>query len=582
MNTQANPIGIPVIRTTQALESLRDSGHSLPTALGEPTDNSIESGANCIHIRMDDGVNHRGKKHVHRIAIADDGCGMNSDVLQHYLVLGFSTRYMRKDTIGKYGVGAKLAALNFAQRIDVWSRDNATGPWLHVFFDLRKAVDDEKNDKEARILPPDQEPVPDCLKDLLPEGTGTLVVWSDMDRLEEGRMAPSFEDLRNEVEKEISRIFRAFINGGITIKVNTKTLLPHDPLFLMEKTWADSVLRKELSRAANKDEKAPKEIKDHYPATIITEKEVVSIGGAEATLTVTVYPAEVLRKRGSGGDDLAKKLRVPDNQGCISFMRLDREVSYTTVPRIFPRGVEDADRFIGIEVTFKPELDVFFGVRNVKRGVEPHGELRDKIRKLLTKHLKTARKVIDEAWGKAAEAERANQGEHAAVTTAAKDVNRLMPKGRATIPLNKEEEQRILEDLAVDVVGRENETDKQKYLEKIKDMPFVVESGDWPGNMFIDVKHISNKVIIRLNTRHRFYREMWEPLKDIAQRDGGNVSGDEAVKAARRTIEALTLLLIAYGKAESMDDDPQSRYSDLTMYWGQFLDTLMTKVKGVI
>ena len=157
-----------------------------------------------------------------------------------------------------------------------------------------------------------------------------------------------------------------------------------------------------------------------------------------------------------------------------------------------------------------------------------------------------------------------------------------MPKGRVALPPSKEEEQRILEDLAVDVVGRENEADKQKYLENIKDLPVVVESVDWPGNMFIDVKHISNKVIIRLNTRHRFYREMWEPLKDISQRDAGNVSGDEAVKAARRTIEALTLLLIAYGKAESMNEDPIQQYSDLKMFWGQFLDTMMTKVKGVI
>lgn len=76
----------------------------------------------------------------------------------------------------------------------------------------------------------------------------------------------------------------------------------------------------------------------------------------------------------------------------------------------------------------------------------------------------------------------------------------------------------------------------------------VCDSVDFPGNMFIDVKHIAGQVIIRLNTRHRFYREMWEPLKDIAQRDAGTVSGEEAVKAARRTIEALSLLIIAYGK----------------------------------
>ena len=51
-----------------------------------------------------------------------------------------------------------------------------------------------------------------------------------------------------------------------------------------------------------------------------------------------------------GGDKLAHNLRVPENEGCLSFVRLNREVSYTTVPRIFGRAVSDKDRFIGIEV----------------------------------------------------------------------------------------------------------------------------------------------------------------------------------------------------------------------------------------
>ena len=58
------------------------------------------------------------------------------------------------------------------------------------------------------------------------------------------------------------------------------------------------------------------------------------------------------------GDEFAHRLRVPENKGRISFLRLDREINYNNVPRIFPRGVEDSDRYIGIEVSFTPELDV--------------------------------------------------------------------------------------------------------------------------------------------------------------------------------------------------------------------------------
>jgi hypothetical protein len=93
---------------------------------------------------------------------------------------------------------------------------------------------------------------------------------------------------------------------------------------------------------------------------------------------------------------------------------------------------------------------------------------------------------------------------------------------------------------------------------------------------------VAEKVVIRLNTRHRFYREMWEPIRSIAERLPGSVSGDEAVRTARRTIEALTLMVIAYGKAESLDDNPHERYMELRNYWGQFLDSLMGRVKDVL
>jgi hypothetical protein len=46
--------------------------------------------------------------------------------------------------------------------------------------------------------------------------------------------------------------------------------------------------------------------------------------------------------------------------------------------------------------------------------------------------------------------------------------------------------------------------------------PFVVELGDFPGKQFMDIQHVNGQVIIRLSIRHRFYRETWEPLKEIA------------------------------------------------------------------
>lgn len=564
---------IPVIQTGQALQSLRDSGHSLPTAVGEPIDNSLEAGAHNVWVRLDEELHVRGKPHVHRIIIADDGRGMDLDTLHHYLVLGFSTRYMCKDTIGKYGVGAKLAALNFGRRIDVWSRTSAEDVWMHAYFDLDDAIEGEKRGETVGVDAPQATPIPEYCRDLMPKETGTVVVWSRVDRLEEGRLAQNFNELRLELEKELSRMFRYFIEGGIRIHVNKTPLLPNDPLMLMESSWADFVLNRDLKGKGKAKEK-PR----HFPATEIC-RQPLPIGGSKVTVIVTLYPKEVTRKRGMGGDQLAKDLHVPDNLGAISFVRRQREVSYTNVPRIFPTGVNDPDRFIGIEVQFNPDLDDYFGVRNVKRGVEPHGDLRRLIRQELEKHIPTARKRLEEAWGAASREEQENGGEHATVIEAFKGIDILLPQSRAEGDKSPQAVEASLKQLALDIGAGEEQ--RSALVEKWKELPVVLESVDFPGTLFMTTDHVGGKVIIRLNTRHKFYRELWEPIKEIANRDPSTITGEEAARTANRTIEALTLLLIAYGRAESMDRNPVDRYEDLLNHWGQFLSTTLGKIKGV-
>jgi hypothetical protein len=566
---------IPVVTTGRALQSLRDSGFSLPAALGEVIDNSIEANANEIAIRLDTNRDRRGKEHVHQIVFVDDGRGMEEETLQRYLQLGFSTRYMSTDTIGKYGVGAKLAALNFGKRIDVWSRTSADEPWLHESFDLDEALEIESKGEPVLLAPPDQSSMPEDVLSLAPKGTGTVVVWSKVDRLDEGRRAPNADELRLEVERELSRIFRHFIRGGIKLTVQGKSLLPHDPLFKMDQTWADDALTQEHDAVPG----------SHFPPMkVLTDKEEIKIGDGSAYLTVTVYPKEVVRERGIGGDSLSKKLRVPENQGCLSFIRLNREIAYTNVPRIFGRAVEDRDRFIGIEVSFDPRLDSFFGVRNVKRGVEPHGELRDKLRAILARYHNSAREEIENHWGAVAKKAKTHKGEHTQLEEAVKNADRTMPKSRAKGPESEKDRGLLIEDLLRDV-GITEENEREKYLEKIKDLPFVVESVDYPGTSFIELQHLGGEVgqvIIRMNTRHRFYRDLWEPIRAIAEADASVISQEVAKQTARRTLEALSLLVVAYAKAESMHDSPDDQYRDLRSYWGQFLDTLLGKVKNVI
>jgi hypothetical protein len=594
MATIAN--AIPAVLSGHALRSLRESGYTLPAALGEVIDNAIEANANEIDVWFEETAESKRKAHISRIAVVDDGDGMATDadgrdVLQHYLQLGYSTRYMSTNTIGKFGVGAKLGALSFARRIDVWSRLDGDAPWRHAHFDLDEALQAEVEAELVTIAEPDTQTIPEDLAFLLPEGSGTVVLWSKVDRLEHGRWAEDANTLRVDVEKELSRIFRYFLNGGIEIRVQEKPLLAHDPLMLMERTWADKVIAEKLRKdaadlaklAKEGGETPPKPARpaEHFEAKAFARRRKLTISGHDAYVTVTLHPPEVTRERLQGGSKFAKALRVPENQGRISFVRLNREINYATVQNAFPSAIEASDRYIGVEVSFTPELDEYFGVRNVKRGVEPHGELRKQLKDRLSGPIDEARAELKRRWDDQSRETKETQGEHAEVEDAVSTTNRRLPKSRVKDTGGTDDQEQILSELAGDV-GKTEPEERDAYVRDKQEKAIVIESVAYPGQSFIDVQHINGQVIIRVNTRHRFYKELYGPIRSIAEQEPGTVSGVEAVDTARRTRVALTVLLAAYGKAESMHNDPLQQYGELRNFWGTFLDSMMSDVKDVI
>lgn len=579
---QSEPKPIPAMLAGRALQSLRESGYTLAAALGEVIDNSLEANANRVKVDLRE-VQRGKRKAIDRIVVADDGDGMMDDVLHHYLQLGYSTRYMSETTIGKFGVGAKLAALNFSKRIDVWSKTRTNDSVRHVKFDLQEAMHAEDRGLDVTIAPPDDESLPADLVDLFPQKSGTLVVWSNIDRLAEGSGPHTPGNLRQEIEKELARIFREFLHGGIELHVNGQSLLPHDPTFVREGTWADKILSESAGPLARTVGGW-----DHFAPTRVYFDDKINVDGHEIGVVITLAPREVVRRRGKGGDELAKRLRIPDNLGQISFMRLGREISYTNVPKMFPEGVQDPDRFIGIEVHFTPELDRMMGVRNVKRGAEPSDDFRSALRALLKQWIPSARDEIQRLWGEAEREDGDNAGEHDDLNKSVAEVNTKLPKSRVAPPPPESDSDNaeggtsideLLELLASDT-GRKTAEEKREYVEKAKDWPFVLESVDIPGTGLLDITHTHETTIIRLNTRHRFYREMYQPLRALSR--GESTSVKDVPAAARRAVEAVTLLLVAYAKAESMSDEPTESYGELRQWWGNFTDKFLAKIKDVL
>lgn len=99
------------------IESTRAIGYSLKAAIADILDNSISAHAENIDI----GYFAYG---IPYIAILDNGCGMNSEILTEAMRYGSNDPTMRRDStdLGRYGLGMKTASLSQCRCLTVISK----------------------------------------------------------------------------------------------------------------------------------------------------------------------------------------------------------------------------------------------------------------------------------------------------------------------------------------------------------------------------------------------------------------------------------------------------------------------------
>jgi hypothetical protein len=593
MPTQDSP-AIPtsdLIEVDKTLESMRDSGFDLATACGEVVDNSYEANATIVRIRTSEEITahpNKGKsksklsKIINAIAFADNGQGIPYEILPSTLKLGYSTRYNQRNGLGRFGVGMKLAAISQARRIDIYTKPPGSAVYYHAYLDL----DEVSQGKQTLINAGMVEGYPPEYSELMqypldtnhpskgkPFESGTLVIWSKVDRLVDGgKYGSAIQERLQELTKFLARAYRNFINKGFYIELDGKYITLHDPLFLLNNSRVRDNFEKDLKAriVAEKD----------LNAKIIQEEEL-EIDGHKIRVIVTLYPEEFRKKKGQGGREknpLTKEefpqfrgLYIPDNEGRISIVRNGREIYYDIVPKLLPYGVQELDRFIGIEVSFPAVLDEYLQVRHVKRGAEPVTKLREELKKFLVRPIDSARKEIRKLWKDTETAERNKAKQHEQAEEAVKRAERNLPSGKGGLNLDENTQSQILADLLLDLGldSQQNYQQAEELKRRIQEFPITIVDASWPGKEMFEITHLNGKATISINHRHPFIQQVYDPLKDLAERDASSITAEEAIEIARAAEIGLDILFMAYAKAENMTPEPDTAYGDLRSYWGQ-------------
>lgn len=195
------------------IEALRQIGYSLEQSIADLVDNSINANAQNVLIRFVT----KGDT-ISSIIIADDGEGMSASRLSDAMKFG-SNEEAGAESLGKYGMGLKLASLSFARSLTVisrrskltnamrWTIKGISSGWLCDILDEDDAKDYLESDWSGLDL----------------SRHGTLVIWDNIDKLATGDngIARALRAIRSRLSNHLGLCFHRFIeDGSLNISVD--------------------------------------------------------------------------------------------------------------------------------------------------------------------------------------------------------------------------------------------------------------------------------------------------------------------------------------------------------------------------
>ena len=216
MEEENKQLELSIIPVHLAITAMRDSGYRTTAhAIAELIDNAQQAKATEVSLfcfEETEQLEHRTRRRVKRIAVLDNGEGMDPDVLGQALQFGNGTRLADRSGIGRFGMGLPNASISQARKVDVWTWQNGPANAMRTYLD----VDRIQNRELTYVPPPEHASIPPEYTNLAGAlgRTGTLVVWSELDptRLTwRGAKAT----LTN-TEQLVGRIHRRFIDNGGT------------------------------------------------------------------------------------------------------------------------------------------------------------------------------------------------------------------------------------------------------------------------------------------------------------------------------------------------------------------------------
>jgi hypothetical protein len=382
------------------------------------------------------------------------------------------------------------------------------------------------NRSEQQLLAAEGESIADNLGP-----SGTIVYMPDCDRLHYAKA----RSLVDHAMKEMARVYRRAIAGGLRLYVNNRMVEAFDPTYSMPNARHVRFL----------------DVTTKQSRLILSKPVQIAVSeGSDRTVPalIKIYKLPIEEWSALPRKTQKNDLRIFDGM-TVSILRNDREVYAGSMPNITTR--HSVTNWYRIQIDFPGVLDEAFGVAANKQGVRPKSYVEKAIKDAIGQDITTLNDEIKRF-----------QAQHAVARAPAKPspsetkAHEADPFQQNAMPVSllPEEEFQLeanLRGLAL-TLKRDGESDEEAF-ERVKNSHYIIEFRHdryWP---FYDVKHRFGRVILTINTAHPFFTELYEPVSKMGLLQGG-LDGEEAAVShdgQNGSIVALDLLLLSLARTQS-------------------------------
>lgn len=483
-----------IIALDKFIQSTRDSGYkNTASAISELVDNSLQAGATNVSILI------KADEHAQlKLAVVDNGCGMDRLTLIQAMRFGGSSRFNNRDGLGRFGMGLPNASLSQARRVEVYSWQENHEP-IFTYLD----VDEIASSHMVTIPEAKSTTLPEWIGNIT-YASGTVVNLCSCDRLDHRRIST----IEKKLLQTLGRVFRYYLWKGAQIEINGQTVIPNDPLYLAD----DS-----LTQGASK-------FQDTWQIELYANPDDPNSGTGNVHVTFSELP---VNKWHNLSNEEKRNLGIANGAGA-SIVRGGREVDIGWYFMGSKRR-ENYDDWWRCEIKFDAILDEAFGITHTKQQIKP----KEYLIEALQPYIESMAKALNGRVRQAHIGLKTNKETSSAEKVAYdrdKKMPPLLPKRDSDLASNDEE----LKQLA-----KRHGFLRQAIQESYGESPsYHIVEDELTNSCFFKPILSGGMVIGVINPRHRFYKKLYKPALE-----GENTNGSFA--------QAIQLMLLAAARAES-------------------------------